>query len=79
MYKNQNTKLPIHDDPTELANNFVDFFSDKVRRIVISFPIQSDQSSENLNQNVNCLNSFKPITAEELKKLILTGNKKHVC
>ena len=76
MYKNQNTKLPSHDDPTELANDFVAFFSDKVRKIARSFPIQSDQCSESPNQNVNCLNSFKPITAEELKKLILTGNKK---
>ena len=49
-------KLPSHENDRDLANSFVDFFSDKVQRIRMSLPPATVSSCLNINTacNDNC-------------------------
>ena len=53
-------KLPSHKNERDLANSFVDFFSDKVQRIRMSFPPATVSSRLNINTacNDNCPGFF---------------------
>ena len=69
--KNKKKILPTHSDPKTLANDFNNFFVEKVRLIRESIP-QIDDIPEYYSRPFNGerINEFEPTTEEELRKLI---------
>ena len=66
--------LPSHECPEMLSNDLVGFFSDKVKKISNMFPAGSDGGVTPL-QTAH-LTDFQPVTAEQVRKIILSGNSK---
>ena len=60
----------------DLANDFADFFSEKIKKICDSFPpATQDPHAEDI-VGAPTFSMLKPTTVEELKKLISSGNSK---
>lgn len=67
------TVLPSHDTPLQLAENFKNYFRDKIRNIRESFvTINDDECHRNLFTGNSPLANFEPTTEDELKSIILT-------
>ena len=66
--------LPSHECPEMLSNDLVGFFSDKVKKISNMFPAGSDGGVT--PWQTAHLTDFQPITAEQVRKIILSGNSK---
>ena len=73
MKGKQERALPTHEDPKSLANDFVEYFCSKIKMITDKFP-GSDGGVA--HQDVPQLTSFQPVSQDELRKIILSGNSK---
>lgn len=71
--------LPSHSCPSELANNFADFFEEKVIKISQMFPQVSVLPHPIPPEGVKLLTSLQPTTEKELRKIIMNGNSKGCC
>ena len=81
-------KLQSHENERDVANSFVDFFSDKVQQICMSLPPATVSSCLNINTacNDNCpgfsltsvkeLCEFSPTSVNELSSLLKTMSSK---
>ena len=80
LNKTSDSPLPTHNSPEELAETFVDFFSDKISKIrndLSSKHSQNTVPSDNVNPfDVPILSEFKEVTEEEVKKIILASPSK---
>ena len=74
MKESQERVLPSHECPEMLSNDLVGFFSDKVKKISNMFPAGSD-GGVTPRQTAH-LTDFQPVTAEQVRKIILSGNSK---
>eukprot|EP00794_Sanderia_malayensis_P008712 gene8712-9642_t len=70
--KGQDRCLPKSDNDVDLANNFSDYFHDKVRNLRLSFDNSSCQTISNMaiSEQLEQLSMFEPTTAEELLVII---------
>ena len=59
--------LPSHSCPSELANDFADFFEDKVIKISQLFPPISELPDPTPPEAIKLLSSLKPTTQKELR------------
>ena len=67
--KSKSSALPQHDNAGELANNFNNFYIDKVKKLRSGIPISN--SVESIHQyNGIMLDSFVPTTVTELRDII---------
>ena len=75
MHRERNTQLPAFEDPLTLANDFVQYFVDKIERISRGFGDTESKSDQRHESNVPEI-TLHPVSEEELKKVILGGNSK---
>ena len=70
--------LPSISDSKSLAEIFADFFKDKIDKIRQSFDYANveDEASNSDTQSIPKLTVLNPTSAEELRKVILSGNSK---
>ena len=74
FHKSKSSCLPDIDDSKELADKMAEFFTGKVQKIRDGLELlqtESDVSVELENTEVPTLTSFPPISAEDLRKIIL--------
>ena len=79
MHKKAEAKLPCHTDSEILANEFVTFFSEKIKTITTSFPsdaVLDSVDAPKMNEGLAQFPSFKPATEDDIRKIILSGNSK---
>ena len=76
MHRQRNVRLPTHEDPNVLANDFVQFFVDKIENINKAFIADHDARQARHIPDVPQLPSFQAITEVDLKKLVISGNSK---
>ena len=62
--------LPTAKSDEELANNFLNFFQEKIEKIRSKFPPQEPKKKARINPGIKKLTNFSPTTEEELKKII---------
>ena len=74
MHAAKEAVLPSHSDPQDLADQFANFFDEKIEKIRQEFTEDPDLS-EPVDQPP-LLVEFSPITEQELKKIIMSGNSK---
>ena len=76
LNRNKSQPLPTHNDAKELADNFANFFSDKISQIRDSFP--QLQTSPHLDDRMDtpAFSELQPTCESEVKKLILGSNSK---
>ena len=74
MHRNPKTSLPDHMDSKILADEFCDFFQDKVRNIRSNFDDVSEKAFE-FDSNSACsfppLETFKGLTQDDVKRIIM--------
>ena len=75
LHRKKDSHLPNSDSKEELANRFVTYFIEKIEQIVNSFGKITEQPSNEI-YNGTLFERFKPITDDQLKKLIMEGNSK---
>ena len=75
LYRQKDKSLPSEDNTEDLANKFVTFFADKVKRITDNFT-ETEMPDEECPQDIILLNRFYDTSEKELKEIILTGNSK---
>ena len=75
MHTAKETVLPTHTSPEDLADQFADFFDEKIAKIRNGFS-SSVAEFEPVVDMPPCLHAFSPVTEEEVKKLIMSGNSK---
>ena len=79
LHNSNITSLPDHDEPGVLAQEFVDFFGNKVKRITDSFPISNhvpDTRNSGPAGYVRTLSNLDRTTDAEIKKIVMAGNSK---
>ena len=62
--------LPTAKSDEELANNFLNFFQEKIEKIGSKFPPQESKKKARINPGIKKLTNFSPTTEEELRKII---------
>ena len=82
LNRKQDLPLPCHDDPKTLANEFNKFFDDKIQKIRLKLstvnPIPNRVIAEpQIDSEVRPLSEFKPLSNEEIGKLIISMPTKH--
>ena len=76
LHKKKSTSLPTHNDPTDLVNIFAQFFRDKIDKIRQLFPSTDYTPVSRASSNVQTLSEIKPVTTDELRKVITERNSK---
>ena len=76
LYRKKDTKLPSSDSPEQLANRFSDYFTSKIETINQSFGNDPRHDSLHAEYSGTTFTTFNPITEEQLKKIVLSGNSK---
>ena len=77
LKRGKKSVLPSHADKNKLADDFVDFFSEKVQKIQDTFPpIDRAKIHEHSVENVPVLNCIEQVTEDELRKIISTTKSK---
>ena len=76
LHRKKDSHLPNSDSKEELANRFVAYFIEKIEQIVNSFGKKITEQPSNEIYNGTLFERFKPITDDQLKKLIMEGNSK---
>ena len=68
----QEKVLPTAKSDEELANNFLNFFQQKIQKIRSKFPEKTPKASagERVNSKIQLLSSFRPTTEDELRSII---------
>ena len=73
--KSKSSKLPNYTSPVGMATKFNDYFIEKIEKIQSSFQVKSDPMDGigiDTYNGTTILSEFKPISQDELKKIILT-------
>ena len=70
---NDPTIYPEHSSKTQLANEFSDYFEEKIMKIRAKFPSTSKFNEYDKTVDVTPLTSFQPLTNEDIRKLILSA------
>ncbi len=73
LHKEKQTPYPEHDSAHELAEEFANFFIDKIETIRKKF-VDAEDANEYLQERevyTTVLDSFKPATMEEIRKIVL--------
>ena len=78
QHKNKPRILPDHDNPSILANNFSQFFKDKIDKISQSFTQDSTHNSSLPPPDItdSVLTELSPVSEEQVEKVIMSGNSK---
>ena len=76
LHKNKSKPLPTHCDPRALADEFEEYFVDKISKIHSSFPGVNNDPCVNEDVKVPSLDHLLPTTCETLKKIIMKSNSK---
>ena len=77
MHRQRDASLPTFHDPFVLANDFAQFFTEKVEKISQTFTtVSSNASAREETEQVPQISELEIITKEELKKVIISGNSK---
>ena len=76
LHRTKSVTLPTHDDPSELANKFAKYFTEKIDKIRQTFPSRDNISTLHTTSDVPKLSKFQPITTTALEKIIKKGNSK---
>ena len=74
MHAAKEAVLPTHSDDEALADQFADFFDDKIAKIHQEFSQSPEMAEEDPIGQPPHLHEFTPITEEDLKKIIVSGN-----
>ena len=82
LHRKQELPLPHHTNHKKLADEFNSFFDDKIQGIrnkLISTlgPSNNNSSEGQRTENVTPLSNFKPLSSDEIKKLVLSMPTKH--
>ena len=72
----QSSRLPTHNDDTVLANEFSDYFHNKIKIIYDSFPKDAPYVEDRTSDIKIRMENLSPVTLNELKKLILSMKSK---
>ena len=70
---NDPTIYPEHSSKTQLANEFSDYFEEKIMKIRARFPSTSKFNEYDKTVDVTPLTSFQPLSNEDIRKLILSA------
>ena len=70
---NDPTIYPEHSSKTQLANEFSDYFEEKIMKIRAKFPSTSKFNEYDKTVDVTPLTSFQPLSNEDIRKLILSA------
>ena len=65
-----------HSSKTQLANEFSDFFEEKIMKNRAKFPSTSKFNEYDKTIDVTPLTSFQPLSKEDIRKLILSATPK---
>ena len=76
MHRQRDASLPTHDNPLSLANNFAQFFVEKIEMISQTFTDSIRSESINSHMSVPEITEFQTVSEEDLKKVIIKGNSK---
>ena len=78
MSKNDSLILPSHTDTQELAESFSEYFDDKIAKIrtILEGNRTSQATDEYTAGTVPKMSNFKPVSEDELRKLIMSSNSK---
>ena len=68
---NHPTIYPEHSSKTQLANEFSDYFEEKIIKIRAKFPSTSKFHEYDKTVDVTPLTSFQPLSNEDIKKINL--------
>jgi hypothetical protein len=72
LKRNKVQSLPTAVDSECLANRFADFFTKKIEKIRSSFPASSNNDADGETTYVPLINHLKPVSEDELKKMIMS-------
>jgi len=80
LFRKQSRSLPCYDNPSDLANNFASFFTNKIKKanedILKSQPANPEEYSKTLNNSPPLLNHFQPVTEQQIRQIITASNSK---
>ena len=85
LHKQNNTSLPSHTSPSQLADRFASYFTDKIDNIRkdlsdVKDPIrQHSPSVMAAGPEIRPLEVFDEVVEEDVSKLIISGNSKSCC
>jgi hypothetical protein len=79
LNRKQDSPLPRNDNDTDLANEFVQFFDDKIKRLRTKLDSQVvvDATNDTPHNHTSKLTEFKMLTQDEVKKYVLSMPSKH--
>jgi hypothetical protein len=79
LHKNNTSKLPTHSSKEELCNNMADYFVSKIEKIRMDLDVLRSGNLETDSPHCNLshpLTSFKPVSQECMKKIIISSASK---
>ena len=78
MFKGKSTTLPSHTEPQDMAQQFAQFFNDKIEKIrdEIRHNQRPGSPDEQIVVTPPQMDSFAPVSEEEMKKIIIHSNSK---
>ena len=68
--RNEEKVLPSHTDSEKLANDFNDFYIEKVAKIRKSIPVETPDESFKCNFDGDCLEDFEPTDIDEVTQIL---------
>ena len=79
MFKSKSVILPSHTETQDMAQQFAQFFNDKIDRIRDEIRHNQEPGSpdEQIGVNPPQMDSFAPVSEEEMRKIILNSNSKY--
>ena len=76
LHKTSTIILPDHISPTDLANTFGHFFSDKIVKIRVALESSVPVSLTIPKSNSSALTSFEPVSEDDILKILRSSNTK---
>lgn len=80
LFKGKTVVLPSYSESQELAQTFAQYFSDKITKVrsdIMAIQDSSPISTQIPTDTPPILNNLKPVTEEEMRKIISHTNSKH--
>jgi hypothetical protein len=68
--KKQESVLPDCNSEGELANSFLDFFTEKIKKIRATFPVLKSDYIPSVYAGVSKLSVFESVTQDELRSIV---------
>ena len=81
LHKEKNTSLPSHSSPSQLADRFAGYFTEKIASIrnnpsYTKCLVDQLHVSELVSPKITPLQSFREVEEKDVSKLIMSGNSK---